>query len=771
MIRGDMRGRCRGTSVLSDQYDIGVMGVKRRAVAVVLTMGLIFLSPLLVHVPLGETVSYSAWTLAWWLVGTRVVTVCSRADRVSRVVLGGVAGIVVQLANWAAWVLLGMGRLSAIGLLIALAWVTWSLRRDHARPRSGTGNGPADEPAAVSASREGSVFACWAWLVSCLVTIWSFLGFAATQNRPPGTSTMFTDLYWHLGIVAELKRSVLPEVPQADVGRLNYHWLSDAYMAAGSLGSRASATDTALVLWCLPVVALTFGLCLVVGRRLSGSCLCGGVAAILLAAPAAISPLGWLAAGPSRVFLWLSPSQIFGLVFTLFMTYLLIPVLRGERLTIPTGVLLVVTAVLCAGSKSSILPVFLGGAVLTGVLFVRSRAARRGALVVMAACGLGLAVAMPLFAGGSAGSKIRLLSSFRRSAAYQRYTGVHPALDHGSFVMPYLATGEVMAIVVALLVLMGVQYGYAAVALNLGETWRRDPLPVFLIACFTASLAAHLLIDHTGMSQVYFPMGALPLLALLAGWGIEAAWVPTAQHRGRYALLAGGFTAGGLAVFLSRILSGSALPEQASIPSSMAWGCGGLVVALAVCLWLTRRVPAFGIGILMGAAVVNPLIGTLTTAGFLAGAPRPQTWTVTAPEGEAAQWLRDHSGQHDLVATNVHCRNVVTAMHCDARAYWVSALTERRVLIESWGYTDEAQTAAGKGGIAAVNQPYQDQPLYRINEEVFNRPSAAGVSALRENGVRYLFGDSRASVVSPDLPRYATLVHEQGSVRIYRIEP
>eukprot|EP01137_Pigoraptor_chileana_P013658 Opistho-2@67430 len=107
-----------------------------------------------------------------------------------------------------------------------------------------------------------------------------------TRACPPGTSTMYQDLYWHLGLVGELEHALVPMVPQAKSGHLNYHWLSDAYMASGSLGSFASTLMVALRLWMLPIIGLTLALTLVVTARLSGSWVAGNVAMIVLAAPA-----------------------------------------------------------------------------------------------------------------------------------------------------------------------------------------------------------------------------------------------------------------------------------------------------------------------------------------------------------------------------------------------------------------------------------------------------------------------------------------------------
>lgn len=101
---------------------------------------------------------------------------------------------------------------------------------------------------------------------------------------------------------------------------------------------------------------------------------------------------------------------------------------------------------------------------------------------------------------------------------------------------------------------------------------------------------------------------------------------------------------------------------------------------------VSRYRPLVGAGILFGAALVFPgfNVGKNDAGSLFSTVTDDKAWTVSAQETSAAQWVRDHSGETDVVATNVHCR-VPEDAECDSRAYWVSALTERRVFIEAWG--------------------------------------------------------------------------------------
>lgn len=759
-----------GSLARASPYDVPVLN-RRNAPAFVILLVVMFAAPVLVDVTWAAALRYAAWSALWWAFGYLVVAKHT-AGGLERATIGALVGMAVQLANWCLWQLIGAPSLTVVGGVVALVvGVLLHCRAGSPSRPSPQGHEPNSVPESVADASGAPTGSLWLLVASTSWLGWLLVGFSRHQTRPPGPSTMYQDLYWHLGIVAELKRAVLPTVPQAEVlGQLNYHWLSNAYMASGSLGSFTSTSDVALRLWYLPVVALVLASCLVVGRRLSGTWVAGNVAVVLLVVPSAILPFAWKGAtGPTSPFVWASPSQIFGLAFTLGATWLFVPVLRGARPTKRGLALLVAAAFLCAGSKSSILPTFLCGALAVGVLFIRRAAIRRGAAVVAGVCLVGIALAMPLFAGGSAGSKIRLFSSFRREVAYKDYVHLPTAFDHGPFVMPYIATGGGFLLVTGLALALLAQYGYVATSLLLGRVWTKDPMPTFLAASFVASLAAYLLIDHTGASQGYFPLGALPLLAVLAGWGVSVVWERCRTARWR--LVGSGFVIGGAALLLLRWASGTAKPERDSIPVAVFTVAVAALVLVGAALMIGRRSPLVGIGVLLGAALTFPAYTVVKNAGGSPFTPvsNDAPWTVSADETAAAAWVREHSGQTDVVATNVHCR-VARTSECDARAFWVSALTERRAFIESWGYSDPAQRQAGRHGLRATSQPFEDRELFALNEKVFHDPDRATVEQLQRRGVRWLYADTAASDVSPDLADYADAVHHSGTVTVYRLD-
>lgn len=727
------------------------------------TMGIIFLccvGPVLGRVDLLPTLRYVTWCVLWWAIGMVLVR---RFNRVSSLdgfttwAMGGAAGIVGQLLNWAVWQLFGLPQLTSLGLVLSLlAAGAIYLRGRHTDPaRARRDNSPTDGVLIT-------FVLTFTWIV------YSFVSFARSQHTPPGVGAAYQDMWWHLGLVGELKHALIPQVPQAAVGQLNYHWLSDAYIAGGVLGAHVDAVPATFGLWFLPVVAVTLGLLYVAARQLSGSWTAGVFAGWFLAAPAAMSFLGWTKVGPSDPFLWLSPSQVFGLMFTLLALIQFIPILRTGRTTLRMLPVLVLTVVLCAGAKSSILPVFLGGAVVCFVFFIRNRAIRRGAVWILGLCLIGLAAALPFFAGGSAGSKLRLFSSLRSTSVYINATHAPKTFDHGPFVPVGLLTGTGALVATTVLVAMILQYGYALTAATLGVQWRRDPLPTFLAASFLASLAAFQVIDHTGKSQGYFPLGALPLIALLAGWGSANLW-----HRERNAKtvrLIGGAVAGTVVILLFHWATGHVAPRT-RIAVTMVLAVVAFAAVLAVLAYLQRASAALALGLVIGLSTVVPAWeGAIAKGSKLNSHVEAFSSMMVLPsESSSARWLRHASGKNDLVATNVHCRWVKAATNCDARAFWVSGLTERRMLMESWGYTDAAQKNAGVNGLPATQQPFGDQETSVLNERAFYAPTQQVFDELKARGVKWLYADARVRPLSKDIGRYATAVHSSGPVTIYRL--
>ncbi|EWT00477.1 hypothetical protein N865_15560 [Intrasporangium oryzae NRRL B-24470] len=333
---------------------------------------------------------------------------------------------------------------------------------------------------------------------------------------------------------------------------------------------------------------------------------------------------------------------------------------------------------------------------------------------------------------------------------------------------------------------------YALAGWGLALAWdraraRAGSRPALLAAAIGAGLAVPLVLLARRLSgPVPAPAGlnsslarALLVPAVVVVIAVAAALL---GRRRRYAAAAAlVFLAVSTGVITASLLpravpgSGERLPAGSS---AFLIGAGLLVVLCAVVVavrprlarGVSRRVLSVGASLVLGLTSLALVLDTSSNLDArLAAVPAVTSATVSAEEASAARWLEGNSEPDDVVATNVHCRQKKTVPLCDSRAYWVTAFTQRRALVESWAYTAAAHEAHGVGGRPYSRQPFDDPRLFALNEAAFSEPSAATLAALRDRGVRWLFADTAAGPVSPRLDSLADLVHESGTVRIFRL--
>jgi hypothetical protein len=125
--------------------------------------------------------------------------------------------------------------------------------------------------------------------------------------------------------------------------------------------------------------------------------------------------------------------------------------------------------------------------------------------------------------------------------------------------------------------------------------------------------------------------------------------------------------------------------------------------------------------------------------------------------------LRDHSEPDDVVATNVHCR-LAPPNKCDSRHFWVSAYSERRVLIEGWAYAESTLARAPRWKRSYLRIPYRDQSRLAANDAAFAQPSLMSWF-VREYGVSWLLVER----ADPALNRYAKLRFRAGVCSVYEV--
>jgi hypothetical protein len=129
---------------------------------------------------------------------------------------------------------------------------------------------------------------------------------------------------------------------------------------------------------------------------------------------------------------------------------------------------------------------------------------------------------------------------------------------------------------------------------------------------------------------------------------------------------------------------------------------------------------------------------------------------------DAARFVMQHSAPTDVVATNVHCLQMYGDI-CDPRSFWLSAYSERSVLVEGWGF-------APRQSLGDAFAPFWDQAKLKLNDEAFSAPTPILLGRLRDQyGVHWLVVDREVSVESPVLATLAAKVYDNGRVAVYHL--
>jgi hypothetical protein len=738
------------------------------------------------HTPAWDVVKYLGY-LGYGLAlpGTLLWRAIRGAPRsfVEDVALGTALGYAVEIPVYLGAAALGVPWLVAVwpAVVIGLFAGVPSLRRHGRRtdaPRARTGE---------------------AWLTAALVAV--VLGwlaatfFVRTALTGPASRLPYVDLLFQLALAGEAKHHVPPRIPFVDGEPLHYHWFAHAHLAASST---VTGTELAVLLFRLSILPMAVVGLLGLGAlaaRLSGRSWAAPVAVALAGLVGTLSPYAWQSAafGEMKLVtdrLWQSPTQTYGTLLAVPAVLLVTERLRGRpgpALAQWAAVALVMGVL--AGAKATFLPILFAGAALAvavGVLVRRTL--DRAALAALSLAGVTLAFAtFVLFGGASQGLLLEPLRTLRLLPATVATLLFRDGA--GTLVEPLWA----QLAIAALAVLAWCAKGAGVAGLFAAQERWQDPAAAFLAGMVVASVGVALLFTHPGGSQFYFLVSALPYLAVLSAWGLTALVAPErTSWRVQLALIVAALAAAFVCYLVMR--AGGAVPPRPATSGgrdgtvfALVTPYAGLAAVLAVVgvlAWLLRRrlaplagvtaalVVALALGFSVTATVLegDRLVRSETSTGFgyrprpLPGHARP----IAADGVAAARWLRDHSDPDDVVATNTHCHASYRGF-CDNRHFWISGYSERRVLLESWGYTARA-LAEIDDGEPFYYVPYWRPELLAENDRAFRHPSAATVGALRtKHGVRWLFVDERYDTPPPELDRYATVRYRGIDVTVYEL--
>jgi hypothetical protein len=715
-----------------------------------------------------DLLRYAAYVLLALLVpGTLVYRALRGTPHtlVEDVAMGAVVGLVLELPAWAlasvfdlrAW-------LWAWPLAVVAAFAAVPQLRRHWRVR-----GYATVPVG------------WSWSVGGIVAFFTTYLSSTFLERNPILPTsedtrQYVDLAYQLSLAGEAKHHIPLHVPQVADEPLFYHWFGYAHMASTSLIGHIDLPVVALRLTIPALCAAAVVLTAVVGWRVSGKPYAGAVAAALFFGVGEFNftdPVTMPFGTQAGFVIWHGMSMIYSWVLLIGLVAVLadridgrpdherpVPALGGGAYALAALLLFA-----SSGAKASSLPVVAVALAVTAVAVLVSRRSIPWSVVAL---GL-LTVAAQLFAVAalfrfqSYGLALDPFWSFER---FWSPAAVHPTVV------------GVLAVVVAFLVNMQLRAAGIIVF-----TWLRrgrlEPVAWFLLGGAVAGPAIYLALRQAADGNQYFTRAGFTFAVLLSAWGYvlayerarlsrEGAWLLAASSAVFVAVLValesrfaetGASTPGATASSLDPLLP---LLRWAMVLAAVGLGLAAVWVALR------RSLPA-----LRGRGAVVAM-----TAVLLAGAPGlvmdmrkshavPNggafgTVSLPASRVDAARWVRDHSRPSDVVATNVHCLPASLSEGCDPRSFWLSAYSERRVLVEGWAFAPRVS--------ASGSSAFWDPELLRRNDDAFTAPTETGLADLRAfEGVRWLVADRLGMTESTLLRSLARLRYENDRIAVYEL--
>jgi len=554
----------------------------------------------------------------------------------------------------------------------------------------------------------------------------AWLGHYLFGPRPltlPVNQTPSADEPFHAALISEILHRFPPEFPHLLGARLDYHWFVHAQMAADHWATQLSSQ--VMLTRLMPVATISLGILGLgaVALRLSGRHVAAVIAPALLIA-GSFSLMGdhydagrFTEAYLSRRFVS-SPSMAYGFMMALPPIMLILEVLRPDRKPSRlTWVALALALFALSGSKATFMPLFLCGAIAVWVLhlvfkrtFDRTAASLVGLLLVVT-----IFAQVVLFGGNSGGMRFDPLMTFRAVLRSQQLS----------------VTNTSMTVMTVTILVGWLLYGVGAFGLARHSLWR-DPRAVWMFVSISAGITIAFVLFTPSTSHLWFTRSVAELVALISAWGLVQL-LPNPLTM-RHALpVAGVAASAGLGAFLvSKYFdSGTDVVEHATYPEIVATALTPFVV---VCVYLlARQATRLGGG--------PPRPGPVVLLAFLLGLASTHVYSMAyetltqhplpertpsnrfAPGGvPAARWIARHSHPDDIVATNVHCQ--LKAPGCETRNFWVAANSERRIVVEGWGYT----------------RAVPSKERLEINDDAFTNPSAETVGRLVDAyGVKFLF--------------------------------
>lgn len=634
----------------------------------------------------------------------------------------------------------------------------------------------------VTSKVERPVHPLTAWLIvlACALPLY---GTGRYRNLVPAPYTdarsNSPDMAFHQALSASAKYDFPLQAPYVSGEQMDYHYFWHQFIAATSWATGVNLTDLVYTIGWVPLLIAGTALVFALTDRLAPSSRWAGPLAIAVASvggTVSAYPQASLLSEGLMNYVWGSPTQNLGGALIVLLAIIGIDLLRG-RSAPSAWVMFVVIATAASGSKATVLPLVICGLAL--VVFVRlcyGRLARAAVLIAVVLGGLFAASIVVVFGMHSSGLAVKPWVTFAKIGIYPLIAEPLPSgqLDHSAMWISGITA------------CLGLILGSAGLLVLTGTAarWFRDPGMIFLVGISIAGFSAMVLTDQPGTSQLYFHRTAVPVIAAFAAAGVWMLVFWFADKRSELVVLASvlggvGATAAARAIVDPKPFR-QADGSLTGLIGPWVWTIGLLLLVAGVvtALWKfghrrgrpSRIALASFVLAGMGAGLFLPVQAMAEYKPVvLAPQTDKQLLGPTTSQAEAAIWLRDHAAPGELIATNAHCA-MKNTIGCDARHFWISALSERHVLIEGWAYTNTLNDLVAGTGMGPNSLPFWDQPRLQDNDIVFVAPTRDNLRVLREKyGVRWLYADPTQTIVSSALNSLATLRFEASDALVYEL--
>lgn len=595
---------------------------------------------------------------------------------------------------------------------------------------------------------------------------WWVAGVKGEQLRVVGPDASF-----QLALTGELRHHMPPSIPWVSGEPLHYHWLTYVHTASATWVTGVEPIIMLRRLAPLLMAVLIVLAVAVLARRLTRRPMIGLLAAALLVV--VHSPAFYAAESDhfqrqefTSPAIFGSPTMTFGTLLFCGVLALVFEVLRGrpDRLAWPVLALLLAAT---SGAKATFPPMVTAGALSVVLIAWLSKSLRREHLALLAlTVVVWLAFQFGFYGGEDTGARLTPRGTFEFATS-----------AFGAEVPP---TFSIAALALAVLIVLLWSAHLAGMLGLLVQGGWRHPDHVFLVGFTLSGIGASLLLDLGAASQQWFVNSTQAATAVGAAVGISRL-LPRGQARAALPLMVPAGIIGVFGMALGWLSTSERVPDPGPTLERL-WSYGApFLLTLAILLvgsaLIGRRRPQLGVpaaGLLFIAVGLTSLglFRTVQVSVALSQVPweRPPLpaapgTTVGSGGVEASRWVRAHSDKDALLATNGHTLTPSSDLNL---AFWLAGYAERRVLVESWGYTPHHSRIMADTGLGFDEVPFWDPSLLQTNDRAFSHPTERGLRQLHDRyGVSWLVLDKRFPSNPAALGGVIRPVYERGDYLVY----